>query len=131
LSIFAPPIALGVAPFAFGAFLGLLDVAMNLHAVDVERASDKPLLSGFHARFSLGGFLGSGIRQVEPDRCFGVSVISFESHCLLITLVSNPACRNHEFRTTGCIHMKQKRLNARGDSDGQARVEALRVALNY
>ena len=61
LSIVSSPIALGVALFAFGAFLGSLDVAMNLHAVDVERAAQKPLMSGFHALFSIGGFLGSGI----------------------------------------------------------------------
>ena len=61
LSIVSSPIALGVALFAFGAFLGSLDVAMNLHAVDVERASENPLMSGFHALFSIGGFLGSGI----------------------------------------------------------------------
>src|ERR1700751_2242213 len=61
LSIVSSPIALGVALFAFGASLGSLDVAMNLHAVDVERVSEKPLMSGFHALFSVGGFLGSGI----------------------------------------------------------------------
>ena len=61
LSIVSSPIALGVALFAFGAFLGSLDVAMNLHAVEVERASEKPLMSGFHALFSVGGFLGSGV----------------------------------------------------------------------
>src|SRR6202789_661835 len=61
LSIVSSPIALGAALFAFGAFLGSLDVAMNLHAVDVEHASEKPLMSGFHALFSIGGFLGSGL----------------------------------------------------------------------
>src|SRR6202035_3127908 len=57
LSIVSSPIALGVALFAFGASLGSLDIAMNLHAVDVERVSEKPLMSGFHALFSVGGFL--------------------------------------------------------------------------
>jgi predicted MFS family arabinose efflux permease len=72
LSIVSSPIALGVALFAFGVFLGSLDVAMNLHAVDVERTSEKPLMSGFHALFSIGGFLGSGFvtallsRRVSP-----------------------------------------------------------------
>jgi predicted MFS family arabinose efflux permease len=61
LSIVSSPIALGAALFAFGAFLGSLDVAMNLHAVEVERASEQPLMSGFHALFSIGGFLGSGM----------------------------------------------------------------------
>ena len=61
LSIVSSPIALGIALFAFGASLGSLDVAMNLHAVEVERVSEEPLMSGFHALFSVGGFLGSGV----------------------------------------------------------------------
>lgn len=51
--------ALAVALFGFGAMLGTLDVAMNIHAVEVERTSSKPLMSGFHALFSIGGFAGS------------------------------------------------------------------------
>lgn len=60
LSLVATPLALGMALFAFGMSLGALDVAMNVHAVEVEQASDKPLLSGFHALFSVGGFIGAG-----------------------------------------------------------------------
>jgi predicted MFS family arabinose efflux permease len=52
-------VTLGAALFAFGATLGSLDVAMNLHAVEVERAADRPLMSGFHALFSIGGFAGA------------------------------------------------------------------------
>jgi MFS family permease len=44
---------------AFGATLGALDVAMNLHAVEVERAAERPMMSGFHALFSVGGFAGA------------------------------------------------------------------------
>jgi len=54
------PVSLGVALMMFGAALGSLDVAMNLHAVEVERALSRPLMSGFHALFSIGGFAGSG-----------------------------------------------------------------------
>jgi len=50
---------LGLALACFGAALGALDVAMNIHAVEVEKAADKPLMSGFHALFSIGGFAGS------------------------------------------------------------------------
>ena len=50
---------LGLNLAVFGATLGALDVAMNLHAVEVERAAEKPLMSGFHALFSIGGFAGS------------------------------------------------------------------------
>ena len=51
--------ALAVALLGFGASLGSLDVAMNIHAVEVERAAGRPLMSGFHALFSIGGFAGS------------------------------------------------------------------------
>ena len=59
LSIAATPVALGAVLLLFGAGLGSLDVAMNQHAVDVERAGDRPMMSGFHALFSVGGFLGA------------------------------------------------------------------------
>src|ERR1700677_3433693 len=54
------PASLAAALLMFGASLGSLDVAMNLHAVEVERALSRPLMSGFHALFSIGGFAGSG-----------------------------------------------------------------------
>ena len=50
---------LGLTLFAFGAALGSLDVAMNIHGVEVERAALRPLMSGFHALFSVGGFAGA------------------------------------------------------------------------
>lgn len=51
--------ALMVALFAFGAVAGLLDVAMNAQAVRVERAYRRPLISSFHACYSLGGLSGA------------------------------------------------------------------------
>lgn len=44
----------------FGAGLGMLDVAMNVQAVEVEKAAGKPMMSGFHGFFSLGGIVGAG-----------------------------------------------------------------------
>lgn len=61
LAIVASPWALGLALLVFGAAVGSLDVAMNVHAVEVEKASDRPLMSGFHALFSIGGFAGSAV----------------------------------------------------------------------
>jgi predicted MFS family arabinose efflux permease len=52
LSVAATPTTVALALLAFGASLGSIDVAMNVHAVEVERAADKPLMSGFHARRS-------------------------------------------------------------------------------
>lgn len=59
LAVAGTPLTLGVALLGFGASLGSLDVAMNIHGVDVERAEERPLMSGFHALFSVGGFIGS------------------------------------------------------------------------
>ncbi len=87
LSIVSSPIALGVALFAFGASLGSLDVAMNLHAVDVERVSEKPLMSGFHALFSVGGFLGSGIVTALLSRGIALSASTILCSVILVSLI--------------------------------------------
>src|SRR5277367_3002559 len=87
LSIASSPITLGTALFIFGAALGSLDVAMNLHAVDVERASEKTLMSGFHALFSVGGFLGSGIVTALLSRGIAPSSSTILSSIILISLI--------------------------------------------
>jgi fucose permease len=56
----APSLALLCAACALmGAGGGALDVAMNAHAVAVERVYGRPILSTFHAFFSLGGLIGA------------------------------------------------------------------------
>lgn len=50
---------MAIALLLFGGFLGLIDVSMNVHAVEVEQHSAKPLMSGFHGLFSVGGFVGA------------------------------------------------------------------------
>jgi len=61
LSLVASPWLLGAVLLGFGGALGSLDVAMNVHAVEVEREAGIPLMSGFHAMFSVGGFVGSAL----------------------------------------------------------------------
>jgi predicted MFS family arabinose efflux permease len=51
--------ALAAVLLYFGAALGALDVAMNAHAVEVERRATRPLMSGFHGLFSIGGLAGA------------------------------------------------------------------------
>ena len=50
---------LAVFLFVFGAFHGSMDVAMNAWAAEVEQAYDKPVMSSFHAMWSLGAGLGA------------------------------------------------------------------------
>lgn len=47
-----------------GAALGAVDVAANIHAVEVERRSKLSLMSNFHGWYSVGGLMGSLIATV-------------------------------------------------------------------
>jgi len=51
---------IAVAILVLGASLGLVDVTMNIQAVLVERDSGRPMMSGFHGLFSVGGMTGAG-----------------------------------------------------------------------
>lgn len=63
-------LVMAAALMLFGAGLGMLDVAMNYQAVQVEQAADKPMMSGFHGFFSLGGILGAGTVSLLLSRAF-------------------------------------------------------------
>ncbi|WP_298854183.1 MFS transporter [uncultured Ruegeria sp.] len=64
LALAGTPWALGAGLFVFGAFLGTIDVAMNVHGAEVEGQEKRPLMSNFHAHWSIGGFFGAGLITV-------------------------------------------------------------------
>jgi len=49
-----------IALLLMGAGAGTLDVTMNVQAVIVEKEAKKPMMSGFHGMFSVGGIFGAG-----------------------------------------------------------------------
>ncbi|WP_227306042.1 MFS transporter [Acidisoma cellulosilyticum] len=55
----ASPVLLAAALIVFGFSIGTFDAAMNTQAVEVERLSARPMMSGFHGMFSVGGLIGS------------------------------------------------------------------------
>ncbi|GAA3710812.1 MFS transporter [Microlunatus aurantiacus] len=58
---FAPTYAFAIVAAAlFGLGNGAMDVAMNALGVQVEAARGKPIMSRFHAFFSVGNFVGAG-----------------------------------------------------------------------
>lgn len=62
LPLVAPNVALLAASLVLlGAANGTLDVSMNAQAVAVERRVAHPIMSSFHALFSLGGLLGAAL----------------------------------------------------------------------
>ncbi|WP_166022876.1 MFS transporter [Streptomyces chilikensis] len=72
---------LGAALFVFGVGNGCLDVSMNTHAVQVEHALRRPVMSAFHATFSLGGVLAAlaGARALgagwSPAQTLGTAAV--------------------------------------------------------
>ena len=59
LALASTAIALATILLCFGMALGAVDVAMNAHAVEVERRAGRPMMSGFHGLFSVGGLGGA------------------------------------------------------------------------
>ncbi|OWV87655.1 MFS transporter [Rhizobium sp. R635] len=51
---------IGLTLFFFGAGIGAMDSTINIMAVIVERAGGRPMMSGFHGMFSVGGIFGAG-----------------------------------------------------------------------
>ncbi len=103
LTLVSTPLALGIALLAFGASLGSLDVAMNVHAVEVERAAGRPLMSGFHALFSVGGFTGSMVMTSLLSMRMGtlVSTLLCSAAMLAAMLVARPRLLSARQRADG------------------------------
>lgn len=55
---------LAASVFGLGMGLGAVETALNIQAVDVEKQSGRPMLSGFHAFFSIGGAAGAAGPQL-------------------------------------------------------------------
>ncbi|MFE6689449.1 MFS transporter [Streptomyces sp. NPDC057743] len=99
LSILLPPLArsataLGLVLLVFGAAYGSLNVAMNSAAVDLIAALRRPVMSSFHAAFSLGGMLGAGLGGLVAGRLSPVAHLSGLAVCgLLVTAAAGTALR--------------------------------------
>lgn len=59
LGLAPSPMTLFVALALFGAFYGLMDVAMNTQAVVVEKMYQRPIMSSFHGGFSFATLTGA------------------------------------------------------------------------
>lgn len=65
----------------FGAFMGGIDVTINIAAVIVEKASGRRLMSGMHGFWSVGGFAGAGL--------YGLWVGIFSLSALTSTIIAS------------------------------------------
>lgn len=74
--------------FLIGSLTGALDVSMNGQAVYVERLYRKPIMSSFHAVFSVGMALGAGVGALFANFHIGLfpHFLSGALLCLLLVL---------------------------------------------
>jgi MFS family permease len=70
------PALLAAALVVFGSACGITDVAMNARAVTVERQAGKPIMSAFHAIFSVGSVIGSLIGAATLAAGWGMPATS-------------------------------------------------------
>lgn len=85
-------VALAVGLLAFGVCTGITDVAMNARAVVVEQSAGKPIMSAFHAVFSVGTVLGSlvGAATLAAGWSMPLTSVVLGAVCGVAALVSAP-----------------------------------------
>ncbi|MFD9191765.1 MFS transporter [Streptomyces phaeochromogenes] len=84
------PWTLAGALMVFGFCNGCLDVSMNAHAVHVEKAYGRPVMSAFHATFSVGGVLAAlvGAATASAGQSPAVGMAAMGALGIVIALVS-------------------------------------------
>ncbi len=81
LALAPSAVTLAVLLFVFGALVGLAGVASNAQAIAVQELTGRPIMSGFHAQFSIGGLIGAALgsfllhRGVPVVVCAGVAAL--------------------------------------------------------
>ncbi|MGZ5369063.1 MAG: MFS transporter [Aeromicrobium sp.] len=83
---------LALALGALGFANGVIDVSQNAQAVEVERAYGRPIMSSFHAFFSLGGLLAAliGGSSIALDLQVGYSLTGAAVLGAVVTLLAWP-----------------------------------------
>ena len=81
---------LGAALLIFGIGNGLMDVSMNAHAVVVERHYQRPVMSAFHATWSLGGVAAAltGARTLSWELSPAVTLGSASVLAVVVSLAT-------------------------------------------
>jgi predicted MFS family arabinose efflux permease len=72
LSVLSDPLLLALALLVFGVGIGVTDCAMNIQAILVEKQAEKPVMSGFHGMYSVGGIAGAGFMTLLLAMGFSV-----------------------------------------------------------
>lgn len=90
LSVLSNPLLLALALLVFGVGIGVTDCAMNIQAILVEKQAEKPVMSGFHGMYSVGGIAGAGFMTLLLAMGFSVltGCLLAVAAVIIMTLVS-------------------------------------------
>ena len=95
VALFFPGLAdswwtLGLALVCFGFGNGTIDVAMNSHAVVVERAYPRPIMASFHAMWSIGGAFAAlvGAATLGADVPTAVTLSACGAFTIVVSLLT-------------------------------------------
>ncbi|QEY58783.1 MFS transporter [Pseudomonas sp. C27(2019)] len=92
---------IGLALFAFGGSLGVLDVVLNIQGLSVENRANSSMMSNFHGMFSVGTIAGAVLMITLLTLGFS-ALLSTVAAVLLIFLLSLFAVRGYlDERTLG------------------------------
>lgn len=67
---------------------GCINVNMNIHAVIVEKASKKRIMSGVHAFWSIGCFAGAGLFSIFAKLGLNMPIIGIIHGCIIFIIVA-------------------------------------------
>ncbi|MDL2210649.1 MFS transporter [Desulfovibrio sp. OttesenSCG-928-O18] len=77
LAVLSNVFALGACLLLFGASIGAIDVAANIHGTEVQKAAAVPLMSGFHGMYSIGGLAGASGMTMAVAAGLNIVVAAF------------------------------------------------------
>lgn len=118
------PALLAVALLTFGIASGITDVGMNARAVTVERLVGRPIMSSFHAVFSVGSVVGSliGAGTLAAEWTLAATSAVMCGVCLVITAGMAP-------NLLGAGAERDGADAAAGDADPAPRADRRRLVL--
>jgi MFS family permease len=106
-------ILLSLVITVFGLTLGTMDVAMNSHAVVVEKVFRRPIMSGFHALFSIGGIFGAcggaaiAHLNIKPEWHFlGIALLLLLLNAIAYKFLL-PSAVDKSTKTQGGVNIKE------------------------
>lgn len=85
-------VTLAAAFALFGGVTSIVGIAVNAHAIDIEKAYAKTIMSSFHALFSIGGLIGATAGGIMATQHFSIpmslTVVAFSLSLLGAALIT-------------------------------------------